>query len=82
MREFIALAWQTDVRTRALRVAAVVGSLLVLINQSDAVVSGQLTTDQFLQILLTYCVPYGVSTYSSVKALRLGSDLSQQPEQN
>ena len=82
MREFIALAWQTDVRIRALKVAAVVGSLLVLINQSDAVVSGQLTTNQLLQILLTYCVPYGVSTYSSVKALGLDSDPNQQPERN
>lgn len=82
MREFIALAWQTDVRTRALKVAAVVGSLLVLINQTDAVVSGQFTTSQLLQVLLTYCVPYGVSTYSSVKALSLDPDPSQAPEQN
>ncbi len=82
MREFITLAWQTDVRIRALKVAAVVGSLLVLINQSDAVVSGQLTTNQLLQILLTYCVPYSVSTYSSIKALSLDSDPNQQPERN
>lgn len=49
---------------RAAKLAAVVGTLLVLINQWEAVV-GQGSLD-WLKVGLTYCVPYLVSTYTSV----------------
>ena len=41
-----------------------VGTLLVIINQWEAVV-GEASLD-WLKVLLTYCVPYLVSTYTSV----------------
>lgn len=49
---------------RATRLAVVVGSLLIIINQWEAVV-GEASLD-WLKVLLTYCVPYLVSTYTSV----------------
>lgn len=49
---------------RAARLAAVVGSLLVLINQWEAVTGSE--SIDWLKVALTYCVPYLVSTYTSV----------------
>lgn len=49
---------------RAAKLAAVVGTLLVVINQWEAV-TGTASMD-WLKVMLTYCVPYLVSTYTSV----------------
>lgn len=49
---------------RAAKLAAVVGTLLVFINQWEAV-TGAVPLDS-LKVVLTYCVPYLVSTYTSV----------------
>jgi len=59
------------VRDRALRVAAVVGTILFVINQLDVVVSGTLTALVAGKIALTYLVPYSVSTYSALEVNRL-----------
>lgn len=58
------LACRNGTPGRAARLAAVVGSLLVLINQWEAV-TGHASID-WLKLALTYCVPYLVSTYTSV----------------
>ena len=58
-------------RDRALRVAAVVGTILFVINQLDVVVSGMLTALVAGKIALTYAVPYSVSTYSALEVNRL-----------
>ena len=55
---------------RAFKVALVVGTILVLINHLDAFIAGEVGTGRVLQMFLTYFVPYGVSTYSSVRALQ------------
>jgi hypothetical protein len=48
------------------KVALVVGTLLNLINQGDALL-GHAQLD-WKKLLLTYLVPYGVSTYGAVAA--------------
>ncbi len=48
---------------------AVVGTILVAINQGDALLTGSVTGEILMKILLTYCVPYCVSTYASVSAV-------------
>lgn len=53
----------------ALIVALVVGSLLNLINQGDALWSD--APVDWLKLGLTYCVPFFVSLYGSYSALRL-----------
>lgn len=70
MRDWVVLARRPDVVRRSARLAAVVGTLLVLINYVDRLVEGGLSTPDLVKIGLTYLVPYGVSTYASVQALR------------
>ncbi len=54
---------------RAVFVATVVGTLLCLINQWQAIVVGSIPID-WLKIVLTYLVPYGVSSYSTVASAK------------
>jgi hypothetical protein len=57
-------AFSDGVPRRSLIVAAVVGTILNLINQGDALVKG-LPLDG-VKLALTYLVPYCVSTYGAV----------------
>ena len=59
------------VRDRAVRVALVVGVVLFAINQLDVVLRGELTALIVAKILLTFLVPYAVSTYSALQVNRL-----------
>ena len=68
--DWLQLAISRPVVRRALCVAAVVGSLLIAINHGEALLTGDVSLGRAIQILLTVFVPYGVSTYSSVSAMR------------
>lgn len=65
----LSLALSKQVVTTALNVALLVGSILALINHGEAIVHAKLSTGNIFQIVLTYLVPYCVSTYSSVRAI-------------
>ncbi len=54
----------------AVRVALVVGSILFLINHGGAVMDKHMTRDRWISVLLTYCVPYGVSIHGQYVATR------------
>lgn len=56
---------------RALQVAAVVGTILFVINQLNVVLAGKTTSVVLLKIVLTYLVPFLVSTYSALEINRL-----------
>ena len=56
---------------RSAIVAAVVGTVLNLINQGDAIFTGGGVN--WLKVVLTYAVPYCVSTYGAV-SYRLATD--------
>lgn len=64
------LALRPDVVGRAIRFAAVVGTILVLINHWDLLLGEPVTLRRISSILLTYCVPYTVTTLASVQAIR------------
>ena len=49
---------------RSLYVALIVGTILNLINQGDAIVG--IAPVNWLKVVLTYCVPYLVATYGAV----------------
>lgn len=70
------LALAPDTRIRAFKLSAVVGTILLLINQWEACL-GEVPV-QWAKAILTYCVPYLVSTYTSVmkdyESLRQGDD--------
>ena len=70
MRAWLRLATDRSTVRRALGVAAVVGSVLIVINHGDAILRGDLSLGRLLRMALTVLVPYCVSTYSSVGARR------------
>ena len=72
MKSWLHMATQRAVAQRSLRVALVVGTVLVAINQGDRLISGDITLEVILKSLLTYFVPYLVSTYASVQAMAGG----------
>ena len=68
MSEWWANAAARSTVRRALASAFVVGPLLIAINHGDAIAGGEVTRGRMLRMLLTFAVPYGVSTFSSVQA--------------
>lgn len=67
---FFAIARRRDIQLRAVRVSLIVGTLLGAINHSNALLDGSFALTNAVQVVLTYLVPYGVSVFSSVSALR------------
>ena len=57
------LHWQ------AIKVSAVIGTLLCLINYGNHLIDQNMASSDWLKLALTYCVPYAVSLYSTHKAL-------------
>jgi hypothetical protein len=51
---------------RSFIAAIVVGTVLTMLNQGDALLSGQLDNALFWKIPLTYCVPLLVATYGAL----------------
>jgi hypothetical protein len=47
----------------ALRVALVVGTILLMINHGHALLTGQMTGEHWISAVLTYCVPYIVNIH-------------------
>lgn len=69
MSSWSAIAFAPTTVRRSMRVAMVVGSILVAINYGDRIIAGTLGPLEFAKIGLTYCVPYCVATYAAVSAL-------------
>lgn len=67
---FWAIATERSVVFRAARIALVVGIVLAAINHGHRVFSGEMDIATLARIGLTFLVPYCVSTYSSVLAVR------------
>jgi hypothetical protein len=67
---FWAIATERSVVIRAARIALVVGVVLALINHGHRLIAGALDGAALARIGLTFLVPYCVSTYSSVLAVR------------
>jgi low temperature requirement protein LtrA len=57
-------------RGRCIRIALVVGTILVLVNQGDALVHGQLSALLAVKLALDYLVPFVVSSTGFVAARR------------
>jgi len=60
---FWAAAAKRNVVILSLKIAAVVGMILIAINQGDAILGGDPIV--WWKVVLTFMVPYGVSTYSA-----------------
>jgi len=67
--DWLRLAISGPVVRRALKYAVVVGAILIAINHWDALLEGDLSGGRLAKMVLTVCVPYLVSTLSSVGAM-------------
>ena len=63
---------------RSLVVALIVGTILNLINQGDALVAG--ARPNILKLVLTFAVPYAVATYGAV-SYRLRASVAHQADE-
>jgi hypothetical protein len=73
---WLILATRRTVVRRAVVIALFVGTVLALINHGDSMLAGAMSGLNWGQVLVTYLVPYMVSTYSSVGAIRTQQRLS------
>ena len=72
----IEIVTRTDVLIRALKMASIVGVVLAIINHGDHILLGTMTATNWIKILITFCVPFCVSTISSVLAIRREQNIS------
>lgn len=63
LRGYLAALIDPTYRTNALKVAAIVGSILFAINHGTALTQNKMTRTRWISGLLTYCVPYMVSVH-------------------
>ena len=67
---------RSDVMLRALKMASIVGIVLAIINHGDHILLGTMTVTNWIKVLITFCVPFCVSTISSVLAIRREQNIS------
>ena len=65
-QSWLQIALESGIQKRSWMVAIIVGSILNIINQGDALFNSDSVV--LWKILLTYCVPYCVATYGAVTA--------------
>jgi len=61
---------RSDVFLRALKMASIVGIILAAINHGDHLLLGTMTFTNWVKVLITFCVPFCVSTISSALAIK------------
>ena len=64
------VATRSDVLLRAFKMASIVGIVLAIINHGDHILLQTMTFNNWLKIMITFCVPFCVSTISSVLAIK------------
>lgn len=65
LRLFVHYALRRPTVVRGLKVAGVITPILTLMNHYHEIVTLNFSVRFWLQIVMTFCVPYAVSTYSS-----------------
>jgi hypothetical protein len=68
MRRFVYHWFRRETVIRALKVAGIVGPILTVINQYDLLLRLEFSPRLVMKILLTFLVPYSVSSFSSARA--------------
>ena len=74
MKEWLRAAFEPQVVQRGILYSVIVGPILIAINQGDAIAAGAVDRAEVIKMGLTLLVPYLVSTFSSVGAMRGGRD--------
>lgn len=65
----LSIIFRKDIVMSGLKVALIVGTILNLVNQGDLMTNLSFNDLDYTKILLTYIVPYAVSTYASVRVI-------------
>ncbi len=68
MPDWLEIALQRSTVLRSMKLAAVVGTVLIAINHGDAILAGNVDGNRLLKMGLTVAVPYLVSTFSTCGA--------------
>ncbi len=66
-RRFLYYWFRRETVRRALKVAGIVGPLLTVINQYDVLFHLEFSPRLLFKVVLTFLVPYSVSSYSSAR---------------
>ena len=67
--DFFQLAFGDGTPKKALMTALVVGTILTGINHGDVILQGE--SINYFKILLTYCVPFCVTTWGAIHGKRV-----------
>ena len=70
LMDFVQALGNSQYRPTALRVALVVGTILVIINHGPVILQRKMTRQQLLSAALTYLVPYMVSVHGQYSSRR------------
>jgi hypothetical protein len=70
------VATRSDVLLRAFKMASIVGIVLAIINHGDHILLGTMTFNNWIKIMITFFVPFCVSTISSVLAIKREQNFS------
>ena len=70
MKEWLRAAFEPEVVRRGILYSVIVGPILIAINHGDQIAAGAVDRVAVLKMALTFVVPYLVSTFSSVGAMR------------
>ena len=68
MRKWMHYWFERNTVVRAVKIAMIVGPILTVINQYDVILRGDYSVRVVGKMLLTFLVPYCVSSFSSVSA--------------
>jgi len=68
LRLFFKNFFRRETVLRAIKVALVVGPILIIINHHDVLLNLEFSNDLYFKCFLTFFVPYCVSAYSSAQA--------------
>ena len=69
-RSLLSYCLERDTLLFSVKMALVIGTLLALINHGQALLTGHLTSDRLISLLLTYFVPFTVAMYSQIRGKR------------
>ena len=67
--DFFELAFSDGTPQKSVMTALVVGTILAIINHGDFILKGE--SINYFKILLTYCVPYCVTTWGAIHGKRV-----------
>ena len=66
IKMYIILINDRDIILNSIRISLIVGTILNFINQGDKIISVNLESINYFKVILTYCIPFMVSSYTAI----------------